>query len=64
MGMPMRQGRHAKQKQRKRVRLRGPDPISHDEPCLAAGVQASAEEAAARGQEAASRGPGEALDAR
>jgi hypothetical protein len=60
MGMPMRQGRHAKQKQRKRVRLRGPDPISRDEPCLAAGVQASAEEAAARGQEAARRGPGEA----
>jgi hypothetical protein len=36
MGMPMRQGRHAKQKQRKRVRLRGPDPIARDDPGPAA----------------------------
>jgi hypothetical protein len=33
MGMPMRQGRHAKQKPWKRVRFRGPDPIARDEPC-------------------------------
>lgn len=40
MGMPIRQGRHAKQKQRKRVRLRGPDPLARDDSPLAPGGEA------------------------
>src|ERR1700691_879429 len=47
MGMPMRQGRHAKQKQRKRGRLRGPDPIARAEPSpVAANPRAPAASAA------------------
>jgi hypothetical protein len=42
MGMPMRQGRHAKQKQWKRVRLRGPNSAGRDEPGLVAGTQPQA----------------------
>jgi hypothetical protein len=39
MGMPNRQGRHAKQKQRKRIRFRGPGPTVRDEQLPASGVQ-------------------------